>query len=378
MKSRGVVQESDFGCAFHLWSAVCCDSSQPFPHPPCANGLCYFVLSRGATAAGGELSSGDTNPRTLGCRVLIGRYSIEMAEDSNLGLIFDGTSDSCASDLSDSQHSDLRRSFLWHENLQDACEKELPHVENDEDIEICQSSSLSGDRLRELSFDQTDDCCRQSSPQTPSFRSRLGRSPDESSREYAQLTFETSWQENKRAHKPRMPSLRFCLTLFTATLAFLSLIPHVNRDSKSAAEELSDQLRREEVPFPIYAVPGSLAHSHKQGREKNSSGTIPRYSLSPDQASSTQSGRHQPNLAMARSQDRRPVFGIPDPEVERFMLGSEGSGGKVGSDTGVQYWNYKLVMWLGGAVLVALVVEGSHKKLNPSRSNENLQELRRL
>lgn len=310
-----------------------------------------------------------------------------MKEDSRVGLVFDGTTGSCASDLSDSSH----QSFDWNENL----DLEMDHgplidicnsLEHDEDIEVCRSNVPSNDQAAVTSFDRGHDGCLQNTPQTPSFRSR--KPSVDGSPQSLQMGVDTSHSQ-KRVNRIRQPSIRFCMILFTSTFVLLSLIPHVTH-SRTPTEELSEQLRREEVPFPLYAVPAKTALLQNQGKQQEGYDDKAKYSLSSDTLSQLSKSlakqemdktiqtkqRHQPNIAMARSQEQRPVFGIVDSKVERFVL-DESSHTRLGQErrgeAGNGLWRYNLGVWFGGALLVAGLFEGIHKKLYSRRWDDYLE-----
>lgn len=286
--------------------------------------------------------------------------SIGMMEDPRVGLSIDSGSASCASDLSDSQAS-------WED-----------YELRDDDASILFLPSS----VRDL-------------PRTPSFRSRIPRreeeeQEDEDEHEHTlprrRRETATSWDDDVRiARHPRAPSLRFCLTLFTLTLVLLSLTNTGN--GKTGIQELefrkettlllssSEEESRSNAPRNNGSSPSPqpLVKNTKQllpvtgGEMKSSHGSVP---------TSRNGVRTRTNLAMARSAERRPVFGATPP-LERIIL-EDKTQPKMSSSNDDSSFASNWTSWLAAVALIAMLLETGYKEYRLCRMDDHWEQQRRL
>lgn len=279
-------------------------------------------------------------------------------EDPRLGLSIDSETASCASDLSDSQAS-------WEE-----------YGSPDDDPSILLLPAIDGYLPRTPSFrsrvlrrgeedeyDTNNDLPQQQQQQTPRRRRETG----------------TSWDDDTRiAQHPRAPSLRFCLTLCTLTLVLLSF--RGNGGSKAGfqqvdfrrAESLIDSESSHVNGTPVlHQSTESLPKSHVRTVEQQGHGAA---EMSNAHTIRNGGARVRPNLAMARSGERRPVFGVA-PKVEELVLDPVPP---IDSKDGPQDMNSNWTSWLAAAALVAMLVETGYKEYRLCRTDDFLENERRL
>lgn len=285
-----------------------------------------------------------------------------MMEDPRLGLSIDSETASCASDLSDSQAS-------WED-----------YGSPDDETSMLLLPAMDGYL-----------------PRTPSFRSRLLRRGEddeyESNNDQQQQLLQqptprrrretaSSWDDDTRiAQHPRAPSLRFCLTLCTLTLVLLSLrgnggsttgfqqvdFRRAERDIDADTTSTTTDMNRLPV-LTANASTESLPKSHVRTGELRSA------------AAHTPTGmRHggtkvRPNLALARSGERRPVFGVA-PKVDELVLDPVLP---IDPKEGTRDLNSNWTSWLAAAALIAMLVETGYKEYRLCRTDDFLENERRL
>ena len=285
-------------------------------------------------------------------------------EDPRLGLSIDSETASCASDLSDSQAS-------WED-----------YGSPEDDPSIMMLPAIHGYL-----------------PRTPSFRSRVLRRgeddeyeayndplllPPQQQQQTPRRRRETasSWDDDTRiAQHPRAPSLRFCMTLCTLTLVLFSLTG--NGASKTGyqqvdfrrAERVIDAESINENRLPVLnSSAESLPKSHIRTAEQQQQQS---HGTETTMAQTVRKGgtRIRPNLAMARSGERRPVFGVA-PKVDESVLDPILQMDAKGGET--REWNSNWTSWLAAAALLAMLVETGYKEYRLCRTDDFLENERRL
>eukprot|EP00428_Durinskia_dybowskii_P049809 CAMPEP_0170328886 /NCGR_PEP_ID=MMETSP0116_2-20130129/65358_1 /TAXON_ID=400756 /ORGANISM="Durinskia baltica, Strain CSIRO CS-38" /LENGTH=285 /DNA_ID=CAMNT_0010582019 /DNA_START=100 /DNA_END=954 /DNA_ORIENTATION=+ len=284
-------------------------------------------------------------------------------EDPRLGLSIDSETASCASDLSDSQAS-------WED-----------YGSPDDDPSILLLPAMDGYL-----------------PRTPSFRSRALRRgeedeyetnnndaqplvlPQQQQQQTPRRRRETasSWDDDTRiAQHPRAPSLRFCLTLCTLTLVLLSL--RGNGVSKTGFQQ-GDFRRAERVidseninldPLPVLnSSTESLPKSHVRSADQQ----INSAESSKAHAMRTGGTRFRSNMAMAKSGERRPVFGVA-PKVDEAVLDPILP---IDPKSETRDVNSHWTSWLAAAALIGMLVETGYKEYRLCRTDDFLENERRL
>jgi len=285
-----------------------------------------------------------------------------MMEDPRLGLSIDSETASCASDLSDSQAS-------WEY-----------FGSPDDDPSIRMLPAIHGYL-----------------PRTPSFRSRvLRRGEDDDNEAYNDPLLQSpqqqhtprrrretasSWDDDTRiAQHPRAPSLRFCLTLCTLTLVLFSLTGNgapktgYQQVSFRRAERVIDAESINDNRLPVLnSSAGALPKSHVP----TTSAEQQNHGIEATRTHAVRKGgaRIRPNLAMARSGERRPVFGVA-PKVDESVLDPILPIDPKGGET--RELNSNWTSWLAAAALLAMLVETGYKEYRLCRTDDLLENERRL
>jgi hypothetical protein len=253
-------------------------------------------------------------------------------EDPRLGLSIESSSESCASDLSDSESG-------WEDFAPPPPGPASPNGSswNTGELQV----------VREL-------------PRTPSFRSRL---PQRGRRHTA-----GSWDDDLRiARHPRAPSLRLCLTLCTLTLVLLSL---TNNTRHSAAPYMD--ISPEDVVLPMYSDGVRSQARQAQLRSPRHSPEAER-GLAVSSGASEQkaaAGRPRVHVAMARAAPNRPVFGAQTPGVEGLV--HEGPPQTKAGATDMSGAS-NMHSWLAAVALVAMLLETGYKEYRQCRIAEEQQ-----
>lgn len=283
-----------------------------------------------------------------------------MKDDPRVGLSIDSGSQSCASDLSDSESG-------WDDDL-----PPHPSIISDQSNNImfpAESSwhtSTNGHRTRNKF------------PRIHSFRSRIPQqAPARQRHETA-----SSWDDDARISRhPRAPSLRFCLTLCALSFVLLSLTNTSNHSSSSIA---SSQQRQATKTMQLYSeIPKSFAiHGTQLRASKSDPGSqrVTKSALSVPlngEAKKTNSQstslaankRPRANLAMARSAQKRPVFG----EKADWEDEEESTRGLDGEEESPRMTSNNWTSWLAAMALVGMLVETGYKEYRQCRIIEEAQ-----
>jgi len=266
--------------------------------------------------------------------------------DSRVGLSIDSGSESCASDLSDSQCSwdDETPSSEQALNATFSSVDETPFASNDSWHSI--SAEID---VRDL-------------PGTPSFRNRL---PQRRRR----LT-ENSWDDDFRISRhPRAPSLRFCLTICTLTLVLMSLSSNSTHTTRNTQPQQYN-IRREEVIRPIRQksmLPAENLEGASPLRTYHAPGLNEDNSNRPVSASRPHGGAtRQSHFAMARAAEQRPVFGAPFTS-ERFVVDEDESSSRIDESAQDPSESPHWTSWLAAFALLGMLVETGYKEYRQCR-----------
>jgi hypothetical protein len=278
---------------------------------------------------------------------------------SRVGLSIDSSSESCESDLSDSEASFT----MWRTSRH---EMTLPSRGVTLSLDTTElGSPLRKSNLRSISLPQFSS---DGSNQTSSFRSRMHRRLE-------RLRAEEEESEGVEVLRhPRVP-VRLCFILCALTLLSMSLI----RTEGATRPPLLD-VRREEIVFPLHQPQSSSQAKRPSIRSEQ----LPKYYLPklelegpPSATEATRNSKHRFNVAMARSQERRPVFepNVVDRKVERFVLDNT----KINPHaTALQPPTTSWTSVLAALALVGMLVETGYKEYRRCRINTSLEEQRRL
>jgi hypothetical protein len=279
---------------------------------------------------------------------------------SRVGLSID-SSESCSSDLSDSEGS----YSIWAKPVKSS-QTPLPERHASRSLDWSEVSPLERDEsASSLPLLDSD-----FSSGPPSYRSRMRRGLEELRSAAEEEELESVDETTTRSRHPRV-NFRLCLMLCALTLVSLSL-----RDVSSRPHV---SVRREEVAFPLY-----------QQEQKRLKKELPKYYLPkvethqtanvpPQGGSNLRNLKHRSNVALARSHESRPVFGqVPqekapkeDRKVERFVLKEPKP-----YHAPPQYTSW--TSWLAGFALVCMVLETGYKEFRRCRIDTALEEERRL
>ena len=288
-------------------------------------------------------------------------------KDPRVGLSIDSSSQSCASDLSDSESSWDPDDYAPFRTTQGSLPDGSSWNSGENNINSSNNNNHNHGNRRMMVSDV---------PRTASFRSRL--LPQRQRRQTA-----GSWDDDVRiTQHPRAPSLRFCLTLCTLTLVLLSLTSNTatSHPSAVAAAAFEGGIRQQEqVHVPILSSKNEKSQTRRAGAQLQT----PNYG--PDAghggAASSNGGSEPPiqatgtrlraNLAMARPAQQRPIFGAQAPQLEQFLDRSADS--NVPADRMVaSNWH----SWLAAVALVAMLLETGYKEYRRCRIMQ--EEQRRL